>query len=71
MTTLGFFLLLQEGTVNSEIIACIYYCDSLIIATRQDKEEKNIDVNFYLNVRFRFHICLSLIPLQATCHVYL
>ena len=40
----------------------------LIIATRQDKE-KEIDVNFYLNVRFR--ICMSLIPLQAMCHVYL
>ena len=37
----------------------------LIIATCQDKEKK-IDVNFYLNVRFR--ICMSLIPLQATCH---
>jgi len=34
----------------------------LIIATRQDKEEKKIDVNFYLNVRFRFRICMSLIP---------
>jgi hypothetical protein len=34
----------------------------LIIATRQDKETK-IDVNFYLN----FRICMSLIPLQATC----
>jgi hypothetical protein len=39
----------------------------LIIATCQDKE-KEIDVNFYLNVRFR--ICMSLIPLQAMCHVY-
>jgi hypothetical protein len=36
----------------------------LIIATRQDKETK-INVNFYLN--FRFRICMSLIPLQATC----
>jgi len=40
----------------------------LIIAMHQDKEKK-IDVNFYLSVRFR--ICMSLIPLQATCHVYL
>jgi hypothetical protein len=37
----------------------------LNIAMRQDKEKK-IDVNFYLNVRFRFRICMSLIPLQAT-----
>ena len=42
----------------------------LIIATRQDKEKK-IDVNFYLNMHFHFRICMSLIPLQATCHVYL
>ena len=41
----------------------------LIIATCQDKEEEKIDVNFYLSVRFR--ICMSLIPLQVTCHVYL
>ena len=40
----------------------------LIIAMRQDKEN-TIDVNFYLNVRFR--ICMSLIRLQAMCHVYL
>jgi hypothetical protein len=38
------------------------YCDT-------PSKEKKIDVNFYLNVRFR--ICMSLIPLQATCHVYL
>jgi hypothetical protein len=42
----------------------------LIIAMRQDKEKK-IDVNFYLNVRFHFRICMPLIPLQATCYVYL
>jgi len=42
----------------------------LIIATCQDKEKK-IDVNFYLNVRFHFRIFMSLILLQATCHVYL
>jgi hypothetical protein len=41
----------------------------LIIATCQDKEKK-IDVNFYLNVRFCICI-MSLIPLQAMCHVYL
>ena len=41
----------------------------LIITTCQDKEKK-IDVNFYLNVRFRIYI-MSLIPLQAMCHVYL
>ena len=42
----------------------------LIIATHLDKEKK-IDVNFYLNVNFRFCICMSLISLQAMCHVYL
>ena len=42
----------------------------LIIATHLDKEKK-IDVNFYLNMRFHFRICMSLISLQATCHVYL
>ena len=39
----------------------------LIIAMHQDKE-KQIAVNFYRNMRFRFR--MSLIPLQATCPVY-
>jgi hypothetical protein len=43
----------------------------LIIATCQDKEEEKVDVNFYLSVRFRFRICMSLIPLQVMCHIYL
>jgi hypothetical protein len=42
----------------------------LIIATRQD-EENTIDVNCYINVRFHYRMCMSLIPLQATCYVYL
>jgi hypothetical protein len=32
------------------------------------EKKKKIDVNFYLNVLFRFRICKSLITLQATCH---
>jgi hypothetical protein len=33
---------------------------------RRIEKRKKIDVNFHLNVLFR--ICMSLIPLQATCH---
>ena len=32
---------------------------------RRIEKKKKIDVNFYLNVRFR--ICMSIITLQATC----
>jgi hypothetical protein len=37
-----------------------------VFKPRRIEKKKKIDVNFYLNVRFR--ICMSLIPLQATCH---